>query len=211
MQTPQLIIWILMLLIIIVVSGLLGLSIYHNRRMRKRNEALVTLVKQSLSYRDELMAEREQTQRLRAVLERNGIRVEEQSGMVDDQGSTKDNHTSSEVAPDADRVRFDRMLHQIVAQQIFLIPRVTKKDLQELTGYPAYLLASSFRRYTSITFATYINRLRMEHAAQLLIENPNFSIDAIAQMCGMVSRQYFHRRFVEFFGITPTAFRETRK
>lgn len=200
-----------MLLTIVVVGGLLGLSIYHNRRMRKRNEALVTLVRQSLNYRDELDAEREQTQRLRALLKHHGIGSEGQSVADDGQSKTESMEPDEDEASDADRARFERMLHQIVAQEIFLIPRVTKKDLQELTGYPTYLVASSFKRYTGSTFAAYVNRLRMEHAARLLIENPNYSIDAIAQMCGMDSRQYFHRRFVEFFGITPTAFRESRK
>ena len=43
---------------------------------------------------------------------------------------------------------------------------------------------------------------------RFITEYPQYTIDAIAKMCGIDSRQHFHRLFSEYFGITPSAFRK---
>ncbi|WP_244436456.1 helix-turn-helix domain-containing protein, partial [Bacteroides timonensis] len=51
---------------------------------------------------------------------------------------------------------------------------------------------------TGLKFPQYINKLKLEYAAKLLQEQPDYSVDAIAKMCGIDSRQHFHRLFSEY-------------
>ena len=48
----------------------------------------------------------------------------------------------------------------------------------------------------------------MERAAKLLKEKPNYSIEAIAQECGVSVRQTFYRLFSKKYGMTPADYRD---
>ena len=65
-----------------------------------------------------------------------------------------------------------------------------------------------FDKYSQLTFSNYINNLRMERAAKLLKEKPNYSIEAIAQECGVPVRQTFYRQFSKKYGMTPANYRD---
>ena len=60
--------------------------------------------------------------------------------------------------------------------------------------------------HASITY--YINRLRLDHARELLTTHPEMSIDEVATASGFSVRRTFSRLFKEKFGLTPTEFRE---
>lgn len=219
---------ILLLSIATIALALLAIAFYRTRSIKKRNKRLASLVMDSLQYRNDLDNAREENLHLRELLNaqasehsvnnqtqkatENSVQAIQDAEKPEDNQKTADSSAETEASGnDNDRHRFFQMLHKVTSEEIYLMPHLTKKDLQEQTGYPAYLVASAFRRYTGLTMSAYITRLRMEHAAKLLLENPNYSIDAIAQMCGMESRQYFHRCFMDCFGITPTAFRSSQK
>ena len=99
-------------------------------------------------------------------------------------------------------------LQQIAVRQLYLQPGITAKTLQEELHVPASLFGTHFKEQTGHSFSEHINKLRMDYAAKLLTEYPQYTIDAIAKMCGIDSRQHFHRLFSEYFGITPSAFRK---
>ncbi len=48
--------------------------------------------------------------------------------------------------------------------------------------------------------------LRVEHAAQLLVQTPKCSIQEIAYQCGFVSTAHFSRAFKERYAMTPREF-----
>ena len=54
---------------------------------------------------------------------------------------------------------------------------------------------------------SYIQKLRLEYAAKLLIEQPDKSIKQIATECGFSSHTYFSGCFRQHFDISPTDFR----
>ena len=55
--------------------------------------------------------------------------------------------------------------------------------------------------------STYIQQLRLEHAAQLLLEQPEKSIVQIAAEIGFTSNAYFSNRFHQQFGMSPSDYR----
>ena len=56
-----------------------------------------------------------------------------------------------------------------------------------------------------MSFSKYINNLRLEYAAKMLKNHPDYTVDTIAQECGM-STQSLYRLFSGKFGVTPTDF-----
>ena len=56
--------------------------------------------------------------------------------------------------------------------------------------------------------SNYIQQLRLEYAAKLLIEQPDKSIVQIASECGFSSSTYFSDRFRKSFGMSPSDFRK---
>lgn len=62
-----------------------------------------------------------------------------------------------------------------------------------------------FKKMTGINFVTYVNAVRIEHAASLL-KTSNTRITDIALRCGFGNIRSFNRTFKEYTGCTPSQF-----
>ncbi len=107
----------------------------------------------------------------------------------------------------ADREAFLRVEKRIVDDRLFLRPKLTRDEAADHAGISRTRFATLFSRYAHVTFASYINDLRLTYAAQLLMSRPNYSVEAIAQECGIPVRQTFYRLFSKKYGITPAEYR----
>lgn len=56
---------------------------------------------------------------------------------------------------------------------------------------PKNKFAPLFKQNTGLKYPQYINKLKLEYAAKLLKEQPDYSMDAIAQSCGILSGTTF--------------------
>lgn len=71
---------------------------------------------------------------------------------------------------------------------------------------PSYL-SRFFKEQTGGNFLTHVNRLRVEHAAQLL-RNTDMSYSSIAEQCGLSGSQALNRIFNRVLGVSPTMYRQ---
>lgn len=62
------------------------------------------------------------------------------------------------------------------------------------------------KEYLGMTPSAFINRIRMEHAAQLLASDA-MSVADVADDCGIENMSHFYRVFRAHFGVTPKAYR----
>ena len=69
-------------------------------------------------------------------------------------------------------------------------------------------LSRSLKKYYGITVSEYINDLRMNYAANLLL-NSNFSITEIYLECGIDSPSWFATCFKKKYGVSPSKFRSS--
>jgi AraC family transcriptional regulator len=81
--------------------------------------------------------------------------------------------------------------------------------LAKESGYSPIHFSRMFRTATGRTPHSYIVRLRVERARQLLA-NPSLSLTEIALECGFSSHSHMTRTFHELVGMTPSAFRRSR-
>ena len=64
-----------------------------------------------------------------------------------------------------------------------------------------------FKKETGRSPIEYKNRAAIDYAAQLLIENPKMSVDALSEKVGFESASYFRRVFKAYTGISPREYR----
>ena len=120
------------------------------------------------------------------------------------------NHSRTENKDDsADRQLFERIDNAIREKQLFLQADFTRDTLCQMLNINKTQCSSVIKAYANCSFPTYVNRLRLNHAIELMKRYPQYSIEAIANDCGM-ERANFHRRFIEEFGITPSEFKKTK-
>ena len=71
---------------------------------------------------------------------------------------------------------------------------------------PSYL-SRIIKEKTSLSFTDYLNRLRIDLAESLMLENPGMTMNEVALQCGYSSQHSFSRAFKNYTGMTPIAFK----
>ena len=77
-----------------------------------------------------------------------------------------------------------------------------------LMGVDKNVLANIVSKYTSMNVSGYINSKRMIYAISLMKEHPEYTMNAIAEACGIKSPATFIRNFKNAFGMTPSDYRK---
>jgi AraC-like DNA-binding protein len=77
-------------------------------------------------------------------------------------------------------------------------------------GVSGPYLSRTFHRETQVTLTEFLQKIRIEHARELL-STSDASIISISLSCGYQSSKHFHRTFRSHTGMTPKAFRESRR
>lgn len=89
--------------------------------------------------------------------------------------------------------------------------KITVQQLCQLTGYSEAHLRRLFIEYMEMSPMDYIQKKRVEAAKELLLDDPDRSLDEISRTLGICSPSYFCKLFKQLVGITPAAFREAKK
>jgi len=84
--------------------------------------------------------------------------------------------------------------------------KITSAEMSKLTGLTPHYFSNYFSKHTNITFRDYVNRVRLSHAADLLIET-NLTIQEVSGSVGFTSQSYFTRLFSKQFDVSPLEYR----
>ena len=106
-----------------------------------------------------------------------------------------------------------RIQHKIIAvlqeERIFLDRDLNLKSLAIRIGEKPHHLSQTFTRLIQESFNEHINRYRIQHAKEILVE-PTFShltIEAIAQEAGFNNRVTFNKFFQKYTGMKPSVYK----
>ena len=100
----------------------------------------------------------------------------------------------------------EQALHQL--KNIDDLSAIGMDYLADITGKSQEYLCRAFQKYLHVTPASYINELRLNYAANLLVHTDKKIID-IAFESGFQSLSYFHHLFKREFDTTPLKFRNS--
>ena len=102
----------------------------------------------------------------------------------------------------------EAILQVIKEKKLYLDPQFDRQaasDYFQITTRDVGAAFAQGSEYANIT--DFINRLRLDHARELMTTRPDMSIDEVATASGFSVRRTFSRLFKEKFGLTPTEYR----
>lgn len=85
--------------------------------------------------------------------------------------------------------------------------KISLSELAELVHLHPNYLCALFKELAGITIFEHLNRYRINRAARILRSNRT-PINQVAELCGFQSASFFCRKFTEFYGMTPSAYRK---
>ncbi len=85
---------------------------------------------------------------------------------------------------------------------------LTIDRLAEVAHFSPYHFHRVFRALVGETVKQFVNRVRVERAATLLVQQPNTSVTDVGRTCGYGSPSSFARAFREAFGMSASEWRE---
>ena len=65
-----------------------------------------------------------------------------------------------------------------------------------------------FRKNTGVKLLDYINKVRIDEAKRLMLENPALSIEQVTEMTGFGNSRTFRRIFKSLEDMSPSQFRK---
>ena len=85
----------------------------------------------------------------------------------------------------------------------------TREEIAEELNTSKEMLHMFFATRMNVDFKTWRTRLRIEEAKTLLLDNPEMSINIVAELSGFSDRSNFHRQFTKIVGCSPKQWRES--
>ena len=193
--------WLILLLVVLLIGSLVALAIlYYIRKERRRNREMSRMINVIDAYR-------------RAVINAESPTSPEVVAAIEELRAIKlpDDVSSNEVEEpdDEDRRLFVEMDTQVTRDRIFLKPGIGREDLMRLIGVDKNRFGKMMSKYSDASnTSVYINTKRVEYAAKLLLEHPEYTIATVASECGMSNTVTFNRTFKDTYNMTPSEYRE---
>ena len=96
-------------------------------------------------------------------------------------------------------------------EQLFLQPDFGRQSLIDHTGLTKERIGAAFAQGSnSVSLPTYVRELRLDYAIRLLNDQPDLTVEQVSQASGFTSADTFTRNFRAKYGMTPTAYKQTK-
>lgn len=125
---------------------------------------------------------------------------------VKETGTKKEKEVSRADASFLDSTRLKQVLYTtIIETELFLDHTLTLHKVAELTSIDKNRLNDYFKKSQSSSFKQYLNRLKVEHAINVIREREkDITVEELTVVCGFNTRLSFYRAFVYFYGFAPS-------
>ena len=182
---------VILVIIVIVLAVLGGYALYQNRIIRQRNEQLRRILTALDDYR--------------AIVSDEAMPLDEQEEIV--KSKLSEPHKAKVAQKGEEQSFFVKMDARINKEKPFTDPDFDQDALVEFMGVSHETFCKLAPRYKDpARTLDYINSLRAEYAAKLLMEHPNCTAEEIVRWCGFKNAAVYKSAFRFSFGIIPTEY-----
>ena len=122
---------------------------------------------------------------------------------------TKDSQPLESQLTEQEMNKIDRSLVKWVKEKRFRAYDKTREEIAKELNTSKEMLHMFFVTRMNVDFKTWRTRLRIEEAKNLLLDNPEMSINIVAELSGFSDRSNFHRQFTKIVGCSPKQWRES--
>ena len=183
----------ILIFIVILLLVLVGISLYYNKVFKRRNEQLHRILDALDDYR--------------AIVGDRELSLDEQEEAVKKEHPKSQSKVAKTILMDEGQSFFVKMDARVNKEMPFMDPDFNQKSLAEFMEVDVESFRKLVPRYTDPERTLeYINSLRAEHAAKMLMEHVDYSMEDIASKSGFKSITAFNSAFKFAFGITPTEY-----
>ena len=180
---------VILLIIVVALIAYLSYSKHKNRIICQRNEQLRRILTALDDYR--------------AIVSDESLSLDEQEEILKTKLSKSKN--TKAVPRGGEQTFFVKMDARMNKEKPFTDPDFDQDALVEFMGISHDTFCKLAPRYQDPDRTLdYINSLRAEHAAKILMDHPDYSIEDIACKCGFRNTAAYISAFKFAFGITPT-------
>ena len=118
-----------------------------------------------------------------------------------------DEHQTDDPKSSTNDELMQRIHHIVVEKQRFLDSELTASSLATILDTHRNNISSCINNQMGCNFSQYINTYRVEHAKELMLQNPNLKLNTIAYETGFANEMSFYRNFKAITGMTPSEWR----
>lgn len=120
-----------------------------------------------------------------------------------DEGDMPESHS---VSMDQYELLFWQALHKVRDEQYFLKSDLTIETLADVLNTNRSYLSVSINRFCDKGFSVWLNNFRIQHAEQLMRENPSIALKDLTEQCGYATTGTFVRNFKRCHNMSPSEF-----
>lgn len=120
-----------------------------------------------------------------------------------DEGDASESHS---VSMDQYELLFWQALHKVRDEQYFLKSDLTIETLADVLNTNRSYLSVSINRFCDKGFSVWLNNFRIQHAEQLMRENPSIALKDLPEQCGYATTGTFVRNFKRCHNMSPSEF-----
>lgn len=184
----------ILVLVVILLLVLQGFSLHYNKVVGARNQQLHRILKALDDYR--------------AIVGDVALPLDKQEELMKKKLSKKDG--AKIVQMDESQNFFVKMDARINKDKPYTNPDFNQQALADFMEIDLETFCQLVPRYKDPDRTLdYINSLRAEYAAKLLMEPISCSMDEIAHKCGFRDTAAFNNAFIFAFGITPSDYQSS--
>ena len=184
---------IIVVLIVVVVLLLVlgGYGLHYNRVISRRNEQLLRILNALDDYR--------------AIVANGAVSLDEQEDVLKVQQPKS--KAVKAVHTDGSQAFYVKKDARVNKEKPFTNPDFDQRALADFMGVDVETFCLLVPRYKDPERTLdYINSLRAEYAAKILMEHSDYSMDYMPAKCGFSNSAAFNSAFKFAFGITPTEY-----
>lgn len=187
-------------ILVIVLAVLIGVIAYtviivrQKRIISQKNRSLVKQITEAMTYKE--------------LYNNEKARLAE---LTSQDKNDQQSDPPTDLNAMTDEQLFQHVTEVIERERLFLDPRFERQTVIDRFQLSKERVGNIFSQSEHAKLTNYIQQLRLEYAAQLLVEQPKRSIVQIATDSGFSSHKYFTDRFRQYFSMTPTEFRKARE